>query len=53
MAALQGFDGGGDLQDKLLTLHARVEHMHDQLRRQAARRRTTAQDEPRLMSTSG
>lgn len=53
MAALQGFDSGGDLQDKLLTLHARVERMHDQLRRQAARRRANAQDEPHLMSASG
>ncbi|MCY4055652.1 MAG: hypothetical protein OXF25_00075 [Cyanobacteria bacterium MAG CAR3_bin_5] len=53
MAALQGLEGGGDLQDQLLTLHAQVEHMHDQLRRQAAKRRATAQGEPRLMSASG
>lgn len=52
LAALQGFDSGGDLQEKLLTLHARVEHMHDQLRRQAAKRQTAPQEKPHLMHTS-
>ncbi|KKZ15420.1 MAG: hypothetical protein TH68_00400 [Candidatus Synechococcus spongiarum 142] len=52
LAALQGFDSGGDLQDKILTLHAQVERMHDQLRRQAAKRQAAPQEDPRLMHTS-
>ena len=52
LAALQGFDSGGDLQDKILTLHAQVERMHDQLRRQAAKRQAAPQEDPRLTHTS-
>ena len=52
MAALQGFEDGGDLQAKLLSLHAQVESMHEQLRRQAATRRATLRKEPYLASTS-
>lgn len=52
LAALQGFDSGSDLQDQLLTLHAQVERMHDQLRRQAASRETTPQDGTHLTHTT-
>ena len=52
MAALQGIDNSSDLQDQLLTLHAQVERMHDQLRRQAAMRQATLREEPRMMGTS-
>lgn len=52
LAALQGLDGGGDLQAQLLTFHAQVERMHDQLRRQAATRQAGLQKGPRLMHTS-
>lgn len=52
LAALQGFDSGSDLQDQLLTLHAQVERMHDQLRRQAAKRQAPLQDGPHLMHTT-
>lgn len=52
LAALQGFDSDGDLQGQLLTLHAQVERMHDQLRRQAAKRQDTFQKEPHLMHTT-
>ena len=52
LAALQGFDSGADLQTQLLALHAQVERMHDQLRRQAATRQAALQTEPHLMHTS-
>ena len=52
MAALQGIDNGSHLQDQLLTLHAQVEHMHDQLRRQAATRQGMRQQELHLTPTS-
>ena len=52
LAALQGFESGSDLQNQLLTLHAQVERMHDQLRRQAAKRQATLQDSSPLMRTT-
>ncbi len=52
MAALQGLESGGDLQAQLLTLHAQVERMHDQLRREAATRQAALQNEPHLLHTS-
>ena len=52
LAALQGFENGSDLQNQLLTLHAQVERMHDQLRRQAAKRQATLQDSSPLMRTT-
>ncbi|MCY4359679.1 MAG: hypothetical protein OXC47_03320 [Cyanobacteria bacterium MAG APA_bin_95] len=52
LAALEGIDSGGDLQNQLLTLHAQVERMHDQLRRQAATRQAHLRKEPHLMHTS-
>ena len=54
LAALQGIDveNGADLQSQLLSLHAQVERMHDQLRRQAATRHTALEKEPHLSHTS-
>lgn len=52
LAALQGFDSGSDLQDQLLSLHAQVERMHDQLRRQAASRDIAPQDDHHLTHTT-
>ncbi|KKZ12946.1 MAG: hypothetical protein TE42_02460 [Candidatus Synechococcus spongiarum SP3] len=52
LAALQGFDSSSDLQDQLLTLHAQVERMHDQLRRQAAKRQASLQTVPHRMHTT-
>ncbi len=47
--ALQGIDNSSALQGQLLTIHAQVDHMHEQLRHQALERQALPQQEPQLM----